>query len=256
LLDTRPFPVVVGNYHAIAAVAVPADGPDATADVVLNPGRSVPLEVRHPGGKPRETYILGLAPPVFDRMKEFAPGTLRVGGLEPGRPRRVFAVTRDETLGGHTDLSGKETEPAAVTLKPVGTVTGRVVDAAGKPLAGQGFQLYYDDGTGGNGVYLSWGFWYHLPSEAEAKRRNRTGGVYEDRFGRFSLAEQTDPDGRFRIARLIPDVPFDLWVVRIDPQLDPKSKELRRLIVGRVKAARVTVKPGEVKDVGDLKLEK
>lgn len=256
LLDTRPFPTAVGDYHAVKAVTVAKDGPDTVADFTLDAGRSVPLVLRHPDAKPRETWAYGLTPPSFDRIKENAPTQDRVAGLVPGQSRRVFAVTRDGTLAGHTTLTGLETDPVTVTLGPVGTITGRLTDAAGKPLAEQAFQLYYDDAIGGNGVFVSWGFAYRLPSEAEAKRSSMASGRYGDRYGGFSMPEQSDADGRFRISGLVPDVPFDLWVVRIDAKTDPKTRQVSRTIVSHVKTTRVTVKPGETKDLGDVKVGK
>src|SRR5262249_34241900 len=217
---------------------------------------TVPLVVRHSDGKPRETWAYGLTPPSFDRIKEIAPSQDHVAGLVPGQPRRGFAVTRAGAPAGPTTLTGPGSAPRNLHPAPSGTNAGRLPAPDGKPLADQSFQLYYDDAIGGNGVYISWGFAYRLPSEAEAKRRTRTGGQYEDRYGRFSMPEQSDADGRFRIGGLVPDVPFDLWVVRIDPRTDPKTKQVGRMIVGHVKTTRVTVKPGETKDLGDVKVEK
>ena len=70
------------------------------------------------------------------------------------------------------------------------------------------------------------------------------------------MPEQSDASGRFRISGLVPDVPFDLWVMRIDARTNPKTKQVERLVAGHVKTTRVTVKPGETKDLGDVKVGK
>jgi len=51
------------------------------------------------------------------------------------------------------------------------------------------------------------------------------------------MPEQSDQDGKFNIANLIPEVEFDLWVEHV--------------IVVRAK-----LKPGETKDLGDLVVRK
>jgi hypothetical protein len=252
VLDTKPHPFVPTEFHAVRAVEVPKGGGDVTVDLTVDAGRSVALDVRYPDNKPRETWVLGLAPDLPATpypMKEFTPKRDRVGGLMADEPRRLFAITRDGALGGHRVLTGGEADSVTVEMKPTGAVTGRLVDAAGKPLALQGFQLYYEDGA--EGVSVSWGHVYRLPSAAEMRRRERM-GMIENRWGRFSQSEQSAADGTFRIAERIAEVPFDLWVVRVEARPDPKGKEPLRTIAGYVKVARVTLKPGETKALGDL----
>jgi len=139
-------------------------------------------------------------------------------------------------------------------MKPTGGIAGRLVDPEGKPLASQGFQLYYEDSA--QGVSVSWGNSYRLLSEDEVKQRNRMRGMFETRWGRFSRPERSGEDGKFQIATLIPDVNFDLWVMRVEPQLNPKTKEVVRRVAGYVKVTRTSIKPGETKDLGDLVVKK
>jgi RNA polymerase sigma factor (sigma-70 family) len=253
LLDLRPYAAVAGEYHAVVPVEIAKEGPDASAEIALDAGGSIPLEVRSPDRKARETWVLGREPAEFDHSREYDPMGERVGGLSPGESRTVFALTRDNAFGGHVVLNGREDGPVVVTLKPTGTITGRLVDKNGKPLAGQSFQLFYDDGPGRNGVYLNGGFAQRYFSEAEAKRATRTGQQFGGRLKGFTMSERSDAQGRFKIAGLIPEVPFDLWVVRIESAKDTK---MGGSIVGNERATRVTVEPGQTKDLSDLKVTK
>jgi RNA polymerase sigma factor (sigma-70 family) len=253
LLDTKPFPVLPALFHAVRAVELPKEGGDLTIDLTVDAGRSVALDLKYPQNKPRETWVLGLAPAVplsTDRTKEFNPKQDRVGGLAPDEPRHLFALTRDGALGGHKVLTGGETDSVTLELKPTGGITGRLVGADGKPLPSQGFQLYYADGA--QGVYMSGGFSYRLLSESQVQQLTRLTGRRENRWGGFSMPEKSGADGTFRIAQLIPDVDFDLWVVCVEEQLDKKTKQAVRRITGYVKVTSARLKPDETKDLGDL----
>jgi RNA polymerase sigma factor (sigma-70 family) len=250
LLDTKPYPVLATEFHAVRAVDIPKNGGDFNIDLAVDSGHSINLDFKYPGEKSQETWVLGLMPASFDRIKEFAPKQDRVGAITPGEPRHVFAVTRDDALGGHLVLNGGERDSVTLEMKPTGGITGRLVNSDGKPVASQGFQLYYEDGA--QGVSVSWGHSYRLPTENESKQRDLTTGIYGDRWGRFSMPEHSGEDGKFQIAKLIPDVNFDLWVVCIDTQLDPKTKKPVGRIVGHVKVKRTILKPGETKDLGDI----
>jgi RNA polymerase sigma factor (sigma-70 family) len=254
LLDTKPFPVLPSDFHAVRAAELPAEGGDLAIDLTVDAGRSAALDIKYPGNKPGDTWVLGVTPMRSERMKEYDPQVDRVGGLKPGEPRHVFAIAPDGAFGCHRVLTGNETDSVTLEMKPTGGITGRLVDPEGKPLVGQSFQLYYENGA--DGVFLSEGFSYRLPTEAEAEQRLRIGGIHKSRFGRFSMAEVTDSDGKFRINKLIPGVNFDLWVVRTEPSRDPKSEQVNRRIVGYVKVTRTSLKAGETKDLGDLVVNK
>jgi hypothetical protein len=54
-------------------------------------------------------------------------------GLEPDRPRSVWFLNDQRTLGHLLTLPGLERGPITVTLQPCGTLVGRLVDAEGHP---------------------------------------------------------------------------------------------------------------------------
>jgi hypothetical protein len=150
-------------------------------------------------------------------------------------------------------LDGSEKGALTVPLRPTGTVTGRLVSSAGKPLAGLSFQVAYDDGPGRPGVYFSSGGYRHrFPTPAEKTREERTAGFLEGRTDYLAGNEVSDSQGRFRLTGLLPEVAFDL---KVQLTRDAGKPMKNPIIAGMVKVARPTVKPGEVLDLGELKVE-
>jgi protocatechuate 3,4-dioxygenase beta subunit len=254
LLDTRPLPLWPALFHAYRVIDVPA-GEDPTCDLTVDPGRSLPLTALAPDGKAREVRALGLDPAPFDNGGDLPGGRGVVRALAEGERRRVYLQTTDDKFACVVVLGGGETEAVTAKLQPAGTVTGRVVDADGKPLAGLSFQVVYDDGPGGTGVYFGGGgFRHRLPNAAESRRRQRISSIFGDKLDYVVGPEKSDDEGRFRLGGLFPEVAFDLKVMLTRP--DGEGKQKREIIVGMVKVARPTVKPGEVLDLGELKVGK
>ena len=59
--------------------------------------------------------------------------TIEVRALDPSRPRRVTITHAARKLVGSVYLKGDETGPLTLRLQPWGTITGRIVDDDGKP---------------------------------------------------------------------------------------------------------------------------
>ena len=138
----------------------------------------------------------------------------------PGQPETVVILSEDRKLGAFVDIKGDEPDPIRVVLRPSGTVTGRLVDEDGRPRPNVRLELDY--------VY-------------------RTGGDTRSNEQHFSPPLLTGPDGRFRIAGLVPGLPYTVAVIKKggeDGELDYE---------GNLHADRWTLKPGEVRDWGDVR---
>ena len=61
--------------------------------------------------------------------------THTITSLKPGKRRTLTFLNERRRLAGELVLRGDETVPQKVTLKPWGTLTGRVVRADGEPWA-------------------------------------------------------------------------------------------------------------------------
>jgi RNA polymerase sigma factor (sigma-70 family) len=195
--------------------------PDAKAKSVeamieFDPGARVKLVVTDPDGKPLSGVTLvghgryGWPPPTF------ASATIDVGGLSPKNPpEQLYLLHEDRKLCAGVLVKGSEKGHVAVKMRPCGTVTGRVVDRDGKPVAGMvvDFQM----------------------TEARAN------DLLAQKLFRDARTATTDAAGRFLFERMFPGVEFDLIVVRPGFRSGEASK-------------RTILKPGETKDVGDFEL--
>jgi RNA polymerase sigma factor (sigma-70 family) len=247
LIDCRPLLAWPREFHAYRLIDVP-EGKDAAVEIALTPGLSRPLVLEFPDGKARETTVLGLKPVSNDRGEVYFPGRSAVHALAEGEVRRLIVSTQDAQLAASAVVSGKEAGPVTVKLKPTGTITGRVVDKDGKPIAGVSFQTLCDGGPGWAGVFVHGGSIIPTLTPAESRRKPRTSGFYDQGL-HVSRSEQTDAEGRFRLPGILADVAFDLKVRLVAP---PNAKG-QRFITGEVIIARPTVKPGETLDLGDLR---
>jgi RNA polymerase sigma factor (sigma-70 family) len=250
IIDSRPRPAWPGEFHAYRLIEGRA-GQTATVEIRLAAGRSRRLVIEYPDGKPRDTSVLGLKPGLADHGTRYEPGTNVIAGLADGEARRVFASTSDGKFAAATVVDGKGPGPVTLKLKPTGSITGRVVDAQGKPIAGVSFRLFFEDGPGRPGVFVHGGLLLRGLTKTEYERFALTRGYYSDDVRRVSLAEKTDDKGKFRIGWLVPEVAFDLVALPTAP--DGKG---RQTIRGEVRLARPTVKAGQTLDVGDLRSDR
>lgn len=167
-----PYTIIVKAGHYPAAVVHDVKAPREELRLRLQPEtKNVPCAVDLPGG-----FMVG-SWPQRELLSSFVSGGDALG--KPGL--NTFIVTTETGSGVLRDVS--LVEGGAPTLKPVlgpGTaVAGRVVDAAGKPVAGAW-------------VHLSWHGYLKMP--------------HAYRW----LADRTDVDGRFEIAK-IPPGPWRLY---------------------------------------------
>lgn len=122
-----------------AAIINPAeDVKEQTINLTAVRGRSLRGIIKDEAGQPLAgVEVLGLGvtglsitrPPL--ETAEFI-----VKGLVPGRNRTLLFVHEQRELGAQVVVTGDETAPLTVRMKPTGTVTGRFVDKRGDPLAG------------------------------------------------------------------------------------------------------------------------
>ncbi|MCI0686574.1 MAG: hypothetical protein L0Y54_04970 [Sporichthyaceae bacterium] len=248
LIDCRPYPAIPSEFHACQVIDAEA-AKEFAVTIRLTPDRPRPLAVEFPDDKPRDLGVLGLQPVGVDRGEFVHAGTARaVCGLAEGERRRLFLQTQDAQFAAALTVDGSAADPVAVKLQPTGTITGRLLDKDGKPLKGVAFKILYDDGPGRPGVMIHGGSVHRAPTPIEEKRYQLLTGSRADKMGRWTQAEKTDAGGRFRVGGLIPSVAFDLYAQLVT---EPNAKG-SRYVTGYAKLTRPTVKPGEIRDLGDL----
>ena len=164
------------DFEAVAEVDVPADGVGMHQDFALQPSPSLTIQLLDPEGKPLTNVT------AFGRFPDHRHGDqnlydksqAEIYGLDPAKAKTVLFLHHDRKLGAVLTIKPGESASAGqpkVTLRPCATVTGRIVDAEGKPVTG--------------------GIWVQLDGQGDA-----------DRPRVYSSMEPIGADGRFRIDNL------------------------------------------------------
>ena len=153
-------------------------------DIALTPGRPQHVRPVGPDGRPVERTIhFGEYRPTW--LGDLVPGTeFTFVHPRPGKPEKVLIFSETRELSAFVDIKGDEPDPIRVVLRPSGTVTGRLVDEDGRPRPNVRLEVSYSLG----------------PSEEAGQR--------------FSPPLLTGPDGRFRIAGLVPGLSYTVAVIR------------------------------------------
>jgi RNA polymerase sigma factor (sigma-70 family) len=172
--------------NACKVLDLKPDLPEVEIDLYLERGKTATLKVEDVDGKPvLGVIVAGLAaswPATFTLPKD----TATVYALDPARPRTLFLVHLEKNLAAWVRVRGDEKEPVVAKLAPAGSVTGKLVDADGRPVTGVAVNLQFA-GTG-NDLYR----------ELKAGR---------------PMAE-TDKDGAFRIDGVVPGAKFGLSLTK------------------------------------------
>jgi RNA polymerase sigma factor (sigma-70 family) len=200
------------GHHAYRLLE-PEQGADTiTCDIELDRGKKLMGTVTDPDGK-------SLAGATVMGLTAFGGGTVTLKdasftaqALNPARPRTVAFLHKERKLAGCVKLRGDEKEPVTVKLEPWAAVAGRALDEEGNPLADAECRIGY------HANMIRWLF--------EAGREK----------------VKTDREGRFRVERLFPGVPFDINFVKKGKFRDP-GDAYRDL----------PAKSGQINDLGDVK---
>jgi RNA polymerase sigma factor (sigma-70 family) len=180
-LNTAPFAVSGISYNALARINPTRGAEPNKRDVALDPGRTFQGRVLGPDGKPlagaRGFGLSGWGGWDRDGMK--AP-EFTVLAFNPRRPRDLLFQHLDKGLVGVAKPPKDKEGSVTVRMRPGATVTGRLVDADGQPRAG-----------------VELGLTFH-PKERAAS------------YQYFPERIQTDHEGRFRVAALLPGYEFTL----------------------------------------------
>jgi RNA polymerase sigma factor (sigma-70 family) len=204
--------------NAVKYLDLAADAGSAKCDLFLERGTTRSIKMEDPEGKPlMGTIISGVTATGWTTFT-IKDASCTIFALDPKKPRRLMFYHAPRKLAGTLTVRGDEKEPPVARLRPTGAVTGRVVDRAGKPLAGAYILLStLDDAV--------------REINAQLKQRG-------------AVEVQTDKEGRFRIEGIVPETKFRLAFVNgrafvvADPPIDAKQ-----------------VKPGETLDLGDVRVK-
>ena len=220
-LEDRVFSHEVVGHHTYRFIDVPAGSGPLAVDLELTRGPSRAGRLTGPDGLPvvgAEAYGLSACDwSGTGRSRALDADTFEVGGLEPGHPRLLVFTHKARKLVGAAVLKDedlKSTAPLEVKLLPVGAIAGRLLDDDGLPWAGATLRVWMSDPD-------------RPPSLG---------------FGCAFGAEVTsDAQGRFRIEAFVPGVETEVTI------------ETGVTINGSNALPKLALKPGEVRDLGDVK---
>jgi RNA polymerase sigma factor (sigma-70 family) len=211
-----------GNWHAVVRIDPKAKDAEATLGAIaLEPGQTRTVNVVGPDGKP----LKGVHPFGLFKLEGYVvrgpltTASFTAKGLSKRTPRPLLFIhpgTRFSKLEWVKSDGGK---PLTVRLEPPGTVTGRVVDPTGRPLAGIWIWPWTRD------VVLN----KHIPLTAVGSEVLSPPGF-----------RKTDADGKFRLEGLLPAVKYHLYT-------SGKAGAVQLTTGG------VSAESGKVKNLGDLK---
>jgi RNA polymerase sigma factor (sigma-70 family) len=220
VLDPGNFAHMQGQFQALVPIDPRPNEVSILPDIALTPGRPQHVRPVGPDGRPVER-TLNFSEQSRSWLGDLVPGTEFVFvHPRPGQPETVVVMNENGELAAFLDIKGDEPDPIRVALRPSGTATGRLVDEDGRPRPQIRLEVQYEC---------------------------RTEGDTESREQRFSPPLLTGPDGRFRIAGLVPGLSYTVAVIRKGAKDDEHRYE------GNLHADRWTLKPGEVQDWGDVR---
>ena len=226
LYDREMFP------HGFARVDVPEKGEAPTATIELSKGVTIEARiVRHDGSAVPwiNAACRHMNAKQIDRWpnaERFENGLFRFRGADPSMTYRVFFIQPDLHLGAVADLkfTGKSLE---IRLEPTASVRGKLIDVDGAvPRGYQAYALLLMTKEEGKLTKFDW--------FANDKI------VIYDNILNGSFQRNPGADGSFLVENLIPNT--KLYISGGAGQAGARVP--------------VILKPGEVKDVGTLKLEK
>ena len=187
----------------------PVDSGPITAEAVLERDRKREVRVLDPDDKP----LAGVTAEGEGAEATGTPGVMTVSKLNPMRPRRFIFRHDGRKLVGFLLARGDEAEPYTVRLQPWGTISGRLVEAEGRPRPRAHLMT------------IDW----------QASHDDPARGILPD--------VKTDDQGRFRIEGLVPGQSYNGNAVGEEAQ----TKGFGVVI------DRVVLKPGETRDLSDVR---
>ncbi len=213
--------------HGYLEVDIPSEGSAEPYEIALKRGTELVAHVVGPDGKRVKKLLAGYEESEMDPMfqsRECNDGVFRMDAAEPGRTYRVFLFSEDAKAGKVAELAAPtDGKPLEVKLEPCATVRGRYVYETGSPAPEvtnfSHFALRPDQQPDEDRIF-------NLP--------------FYDNLTRYRPPSHiSDADGNFVLDGIVPDVNYYLSV-------NFKFEN------GKGYYPIGTLKPGEVRDVGEL----
>ncbi len=197
---------------------IKADAKIVEQDIVLERLPAMTVQIQDADGKPLTHVLVGGLSTRGAWPTQFAESVCSAYGVQPGKPRLMIFYHPKRRLAATITLKGDEKQPVVVELGPAAAIKGRLLDADGKPLAGVRVDSRY----------------HHL--DADTMRR----AIYMDK------QIETDANGNFTLDEVLPGFMFDLSFRRGRLRFEREAK---------LGESAIQVKPGECRDLGDIRVK-
>jgi 5-hydroxyisourate hydrolase-like protein (transthyretin family) len=192
-----------GNFAKV--VEIKRGASTATQDIILERASALSVKIVDAADKPvKGAWVTGISPQDWHWPEQITKDTFNAYHLEPGKSRLLAAWDPATNRYGTLRLKGDEKNSAVIKLRPCGTVTGRLVDENGRPVAGARIEFYHKERTA-----------QEVHSQAYKAR-----------------PIETDGDGKFTI-EVIPDIKFSLFFKRGKKTYQPEKKEYEGVAAGK-----------------------
>jgi hypothetical protein len=203
----------------------PKEEKSLRCDIAVVPARALDGKVVGPDGEPLAgAHVAGLHQRYRfgEKPEKLAGDSFTVAGLGSVATRVLVFAHPEKKLARVQVIPAGRKEPLTVRLGPTGALTGRVLDGAGKPLAGATVKAAYAFGQ---------------TIEGDGAREGLPGplGFLDSGWTELLNGQAlTDKDGRFRITGLAPGLKYGLQAPGVE-------------------RGGLSVQPGKDNDLGDLK---
>ncbi|WP_146446526.1 M56 family metallopeptidase [Botrimarina colliarenosi] len=238
MIRCEPSYLMPSSYHEVAEIDPASEATRIELNLELDSGTTVAGRVVGPDGEPITSFRY------TNRIAEFAnswdrssDGRFELVGYEPDQPRHVYAMDLERNLGGRVIVSGEGHEDLVVRLQPAGKAIGRLVDAEGEPLANCQISAWHLRNDDDFGTFDK----SYQAAPLPANRESTSNAIYE-----------TDDEGRFEIACLVPGVDYRLNAYD-QAAMSSSTAPSMRFASGPVDVV-IRVDPGHTQDVGDVRL--
>jgi RNA polymerase sigma factor (sigma-70 family) len=184
-------------FNACKVVDVKEGSEPVSCDLVVDPGRTLTLNLQDTEGKPLAGGIVWGTSAMSVSAISLKDSICPVYALNPGHPRQLVLLHPQRELAGTITLRGDETGPLPVRLGRAGAVTGRVVDMDGQPVQGANVAAVYSGQVGRELV-------------KELQRRDEL--------------PRTDENGRFRLGGIVPGRKFEILLAKGQQRLEREAR--------------------------------
>jgi len=130
-----PRPMWPGNYNYVSEIDISPHAQNYSLEIPLSKGPHVGGNVTDQEGRPLAgSNVGGMAKHAGPELV-LPSSHFTIYGFDPGDPQQVYFLHKKRHLAGQVLLKGPQPSPIQVQLEPWGSISGRIVDANGKPQA-------------------------------------------------------------------------------------------------------------------------